>query len=91
LEKKMGKCGSEKGTYGGDVNEHRLTAFAIGLTINALKSAARRDINVVTIGAKELHGIGPWDVHSSTGYNIAPNAIDPWTSTECPAFIFLGL
>jgi hypothetical protein len=87
----MGECRSEKGTYREDVREHRTTAFAIGLTINALESAAWRDKDVVTIRTKELYGIGPWDVYPSTGYNIAPNAIDAWTITKGPAFIFLSL
>ena len=71
--------------------KHRSTAFAIKLTINALESAAWRDEDVVTIRTKELHSIGPWDVYPSTGYNIAPNAIDAWTSTKGPGFIFLSL
>jgi hypothetical protein len=58
----MGESGSEKGTYEGNVSKHPPTAFAIELTINALESAAWRDINVVAIGTKELYGICPWDV-----------------------------
>ena len=71
--------------------KHRSTAFTIELTINALESAAWRDKDVITIRTKELHGIGPWDVYPSTGYNIASNAIDAWTSTKNPVFIFLSL
>jgi len=75
----------------GDVSKHRLTAFASELTVYALKSAAGRDVDVVTVGTKEFDGIGRWDVYSSTRYNIAPNAIDAWTSAEGSGFIFLSL
>jgi hypothetical protein len=91
LKEEMGERGSEEGPYKENVSKLRSTALTIELTINTLETAAWRDEDVVTIRTKELHGIGPWDVYPSTGHNIAPNAIDAWTSTKCPVFIFLSL
>jgi hypothetical protein len=73
-----------------DFNVYQVVV-ANSLTIHTLKPATRWYIDVITIGAKELHSIEAWHVRAPTRHHVASNAIYAWTSSKNAAFVLLSL
>lgn len=63
----------------------------LGLAIYTLEAAARRRINVVTVGTKKLHRVVTWHVCSTAGDYIAPSAVHTRARSEYTALVFINL
>lgn len=73
-----------------DFNVYQVVVTS-SLTVHTLKPATRWYIDVITIGAKELHSIEAWHVRASTRHDVASHAIYAWTRSKNAAFVLLSL
>ena len=60
-------------------------------TINTLEAAARRDVDVVTVGTKQFHGVNARDICSTAWDNMCSITIYTRTCAECALLVLVNL
>ncbi len=69
----------------------RVVQSSAPLTINTLEATARRGVDVIAIGTKQLHCVEAWQVRPAAWYDVTPAAVYTRATPEYPLFIFLNL